>query len=431
MDPGISAGAILISALAAFAGAISAVRTVAGLQPAVAMQPEAPASFRPLILERWQLHRWLSSAQRMVMRNVERRPVRATLSAAGVGSALAVFMVALVLLDSMSFMIDRQFRVVQREDLAIAFTNTTDLRAVRELQRIPGVSIAEPYRTVPVTLRNGHVERRTGITGLPENSRLRPMIDADGATHVLPTTGLVLTRKLAAVLGVEPGDRVTIELLDRGGEDRNVVVSALMDELLGVNGYMSMDALHELLREGAAASGAYLEIERGADPAVFRKLQTYPQVSSTNSKSAMLESFEAIMAESVRVTLMIVFIMAAVLAVGIIYNGARITLSERGRELAGLRVLGFTRREVAAMLLGEQAVITLAGLPIGVVLGYGLSVLIASAFDTEVFRMTLVFRVETVLLSAVVIAITAALAGLLVRRRLDRADLIAVLKARE
>jgi putative ABC transport system permease protein len=431
MEPGISAGAILISALAAFAGAITAVRTVARLQPAVAMQAEAPATFRPLLLERWQLHRWLSSAQRMVMRNVERRPVRAVLSAAGVGSGLAVFMVGLVLFDSIDYMIDRQFRIVQREDLAVVFTNPVEMRAVRELQRIPGVTIAEPYRIVPVTLSSGHIERRTGITGLPENGRLRPMIDADGATHRLPATGLVLTRKLATVLGVEPGDRVTVELLDRGGEERRVAVSALMDELLGINGYMSMDALHEMLREEPAVSGVNLEIERGHDAAVFRELQSYPRIGSTNSKSAMLESFEATMADSVRITMTIVFILAAVLAVGVIYNGARITLSERGRELAGLRVLGFTRQEVAAMLLGEQAVITLAGLPLGVLLGYGVSVLVASAFDTELFRMPLVFRAKTVFLSAIVITITAALAGLVVRRRLDRADLIAVLKARE
>jgi putative ABC transport system permease protein len=431
MDTAVSAGAVAISALAAFAGAVTAVRSVVKLHPATAMQPEAPAAFRPLIVERWRLHRWLTSAQRMVMRNVERRPVRALLSAVGVGFALSVFMVGLVLMDSIDAMVERQFRSVQREDMTVAFTRNLADRSVRELEHIRGVARAEPFRAVPIALRSRHRERRTSITGLPENSQLRPMIDAQGATHPLPVSGLVLTRKLADVMGVVPGDMITVELLDRGGEQRQVPVSALMDELLGVNAYMALPELNRLLREGPVISGANIEIERGAEPAVFRELQRYPQIASTVSKSAMLESFESTMAESVRITLSILFALASVLAVGVIYNGARIALSERGRELAGLRVVGFTRAEVAAMLLGEQAVVTLAGLPLGVLIGFGVAQLIASAYDTELFRMPLVFRANTVLLSTVVIVITAAAAGLIVRRRLDRADLIAVLKSRE
>lgn len=431
IEPALTIGAILISLAAAVAGAISAVRAAIRLEPAVAMRGEAPAVFKPLALERWNLHRWLSAAQRMVLRNVERRPVRTLLSAIGVGFALAVLLIGLVLLDSVEAMIDQQFRQVQREDMTVTFTDVVGARAVREIGRLPGVVRAEPYRTVPIALHNGHIERRLGLTGLPPGSTLRPMIDEHGYRHPLPASGAVLTRQLAKVLGVRPGDTIRAELLDRGGEERDIHVVALVEERLGVNAYMALPELHRFLREGPRVSGVYLDIERGREREVIERLAEIPAVGSTASKAAMLESFEAQMAEGIRITMGVVFILSAVLAVGVIYNGARIALSERGRELAGLRVIGFTRTEVAAMLLGEQAVITMLGLPLGVLAGYGISQLIASAYQTELYRMPLVFRPDVVLIASVLIIFVATAAGLLVRRQLDRADLIAVLKSRD
>jgi putative ABC transport system permease protein len=208
-------------------------------------------------------------------------------------------------------------------------------------------------------------------------------------------------------------------------------VAAVIDEMLGVNGYLTLPELARVTHDGPRVSGAYLALARGVEAEVFDRLRALPAVRSTISKNAMIRSFEDQMAESFVITTSILLTLAGVLAVGVIYNGARIALSERGRELASLRVLGFTRREVAALLLGEQAVITLMGLPIGFLIGYGLAALIMSAYDTELYRIPLVFDVSTPALASLAIATLAALAGLLVRRRLDRADLIAVLKTRE
>jgi putative ABC transport system permease protein len=233
------------------------------------------------------------------------------------------------------------------------------------------------------------------------------------------------------VLRAAPGDTLLAELVERGGEQRWLVVSAVMDELIGVNAYMALPQLHRLMREGPVVSGAQLSLARGEEAAVFERLRAIPGVAATASKTASVRSFEEQMAQGIRITISIVFALACVLAVGVIYNGARIALSERGRELAGLRVLGFSRAEVASMLLGEQAVITVAGLPLGMLLGLGTAALIATAYDTELYRMPLVFRADTAAIAAGVIALVGLAAGLLVRRKLDRADLIAVLKSRE
>jgi putative ABC transport system permease protein len=428
---GLALGAVVVSAAAALAGALSAVRGAARLQPAEAMRAEAPARFRPLFVERWGLHHWLSSAQRMVLRNVERRPVRTLLSALGVGFATSVLLIGFVMLDSIQYMMDRQFRVIQREHVAVGFNQGVEPSAVRELARIPGVVGAEGYHVLPVRLVNGHRERRLALTGLSLGSTMRRMTDPTGAVHALPESGVVLTDRLARILAVRPGDTLRAELLDRGGEPRTVVVAALMDEMVGVNGYMTLPELGRVSRDGPRVSGAYLTLERGAEAAVFDRLRALPAVGSTVSKTAMIRSFEDQMAQSFVITTVILLSLAGVLAIGVIYNGARVALSERGRELASLRVLGFTRAEVAAMLLGEQALITLVGLPIGVAIGYGVATLIMSAYDTELYRIPLVFDVRTPFLAGLAIAGVAAVAGLLVRRRLDRADLIAVLKTRE
>ena len=420
-----------ISALAALLGALSAVRSAVRLQPAEAMRIAGPARFRPLILERWNLHRFLTPVQRMVLRNVERRPVRALLSAVGVGFALAVVLVGFNLLDSIARMIYTQFGQLQREDVSVVYSEPREAAATREVQRLPGVVLAEPFRVVPVRVRHQHHMRRVALTGIAPGSTLRRLYSASGIQHSLPASGAAMTNRLAHALQVGRGDTVEVELLERPGRRSTIVVSALIDEMVGVNIYLRIDDLNRIMREPPSSSGAWLRVERGHELEVLQALRTLPAVSAALSKQAILKSFDQQMAESLRVTVMILLILAAILGSGVIYNGARIALSERGNELAGLRVLGFTNGEVATMLLGEQAVITLLGIPLGVGIGFGVTALVISAFETELYGVPLVITLKSVALSAAVTLVIAALAAALVRRRLVRADLIAVLKTRE
>ena len=430
-SPMATLAALAVASLAALAGAAAAVREALRLEPAVGMRAEAPTTFRPLILERWKLHRMFSPSQRMILRNLERRPVRALLSAVGVGWALATLLIGLLMLDSVTAMIEIQFANVQREDATVAFNADRDIRALREIASIPGVARAEPYRMVSVALTHGPARRRLGITGLDPGSELRPMVDEAGNRHPMPVGGIVLSARLARTLDAAPGDTLGVELLEQNSQRREVVVAALVNEMLGINGYMAMAELDRLTREGPRMSGAWLRVERGAQSRVFDALRDLPAIASATSKHAMIQSFETRISDSLGIMLTIIVLLAGILAVGVIYNGARIALSERGRELASLRVLGFRRREVAAMLLGEQAIITAGGIVIGGLLGVGLVSSIIRAYDTELYRMPLVLRFDTFLTAGLVVAVIAAGAGWLVRRKLDHADLIAVLKTRE
>ena len=423
--------AILVSAGAAAAGALGAVRAAVALPPAEGMRPVAPAIFRPLLLERVGFGALLPPAARMVMRNLERRPVRTLASVIGVALAAAILVVGVFAFDSARYMSSLQFRAVEREDLSVAFVSTRPARVREELQSIPGVLDAELYRAIPVRMRSGHRSRQVVITGLEGDGELRRLVDRDGRAHAVPPSGLVITTALARILRVSAGDTVALELLERGGVSRRAVVVAELDELLGLGGYMEIGALNRLMREAPAASGAYVRVLAAGEQQLVRRIRERPGVSGTVTRLAMLESFDKQIAESLRLTVLIVVSLALVVAVGVIYNGIRISFSERARELASLRVLGFTRGEVAGLLFGEQGVIDVIGTPLGLLLGLALAYWIVTGFESELYRFPVVVSARTYLFAIAVIAVAAIGASLTMRRRIDRLDLVAVLKTRE
>jgi putative ABC transport system permease protein len=422
---------LLVTLGAVFVGAASAVRRVAALPPAVAMQAEPPARFRPGPLERLGLYRLVAVPGRIAMRNLERRPVKAALSALGIAFAVAILLVGRFFVDAMSYIADVQFRHVQREDVMVVFNAPRPAVVRYELTRLPGVLRAEPFRTVSVRLRAGHRSRRTALLGLEESGELRQLIGRRLVPVALPSDGVVLTAKLGEILHVSPGDTLTVEVLEGARPVRRVAVAGFVDELLGLSAYMEQHALNRLLAEGNTLSGALLRVDPFAAPALYGRLKRLPGVAGTSSRNATLASFEATLAESIGIMTTILVGFAGGLAVAMVYNAARIALSERARELASLRVLGFTRGEVAAMLLGEQAVLIVGGIAAGLALGYQLCRVLSGLYQWELFRIPLVVSPETYAFAVTVILIAALGTALLVRRRLDRLDLVAVLKTRE
>lgn len=429
--PSLIAVAIMVSGLAAIAGALSAVRVAVRLPPAEGMRPVAPAVYRPLLLERLGFGVLLPAPIRMVLRDLERRPVRTLSSIIGVAFAAAVLVVGTFAFDSARYMSQLQFRTVERENLAVSFSSNRPARVRYELAAMPGVSQVELYRAVPVRLRSTVHARQTVIIGLERAATLRRLVDRNGKAFAMPPTGVVLTTTLARILGVETGDSITLELLERGGEVRREIVAAELDELLGLAAYMDIGALNALMHEGSSASGAYLLTGSIDESSVTAQLAKRPYVSATTTRSAMLRSFDDQIAESLRLTVTIVVTLAAVVAVGVIYNGIRISLSERSRELASLRVLGFTRREVAGLLFGEQAIVDVIGTAVGLLLGVGLAYWVAAAFESELYRFPVIVSARTHLLAIAVVFAAAVGAGLTMRGRIYGLDLIAVLKTRE
>jgi putative ABC transport system permease protein len=423
--------ALLVTIAAALVGAASAVRRVVALPPAAAMQAEPPTHFRPGLFERLGLHRWLAPPGRIALRNLERRPLKAVLSALGIAFAVATLLVGYFFVDAISYIADVQFRHVQRENIMIVF-NAPRSSAVRHaLTRLPGVLRAEPFRMAPVRLRAGHHSRRATLLGLEETGELRQLLGRGLVPTALPPEGVVLTTKLGEILHVSPGDTLTVEVLEGARQVRRVAVTGFVDELLGLSAYMEQHALNRLLSEGNSLSGAFLRVDPEAAPALYGRLKRLPAVAGVSSRDATLASFEATLAQSIGIMTTILVGFAGGLAVAMVYNAARIALSERARELASLRVLGFTRGEIAGMLFGEQAVLTVSGIAVGLVLGYQLCAVLSRLYQWELFRIPLVVSARTYAFAVAVIVLAAVGTAVLVRRRINRLDLVAVLKTRE
>ncbi len=431
LPPAIIVTGAAISLGAGVLGAIAAVARAVRLPPAEAMRPEPPARHRLTRLDRALPGQLAPPVVKMILRNLQRQPLRAGLSALGVAFAVAILVVGMFSLDSIEVILDVQYNVVQRQDLTVAFVEPRSTRAVHELAHLPGVLAVEPMRSVPARLRAAHRMRQLAITGLLDAARLQRVVDASLQPVQLPPDGLVLSTKLADILQVRPGDTVVVELLEGARPTRPVVVASLVDEFMGTSAYMAMPALHRFLQEGPRMSGAALQIDRGDPAPLYRRIKLMPAVAGISSKRAAIDNFRHTLAQNMNVMIFFNVLFSSVIAFGVVYNAARISLSERSRELASLRVLGFTRAEISMILLGELAAILLMAVPVGLALGYALAALVVTAFDTELFRFPLVVSPRTFAFAAMTTVVAAVVSGLMVRRRLDRLDLVAVLKTRE
>jgi putative ABC transport system permease protein len=349
----------------------------------------------------------------------------------GIALGAALLVVSNFSLDAMNLMLDIQFNVAQRYDVAVSFVEPTSARAIHEIRRLPGVMDAEPFRAVPARVRVGPRSRTVSITGVPSQARLNRIVDASFQV-VRPTPGgLVLSHKLAELLHVAPGDRVVVELLEGQRPVREVPVAGVVYEYMGINVYMEQGTLHRILREGETLSGAYLLVDPALVDALYDRLKATPRVAGVLIKRAAIDSFMETIAGMMRQIQALYVAFASIIAFGIVYNTARISLAERSRELATLRVIGFTRAEVSYVLLGELVVVTLVAVPLGLWMGYGMAAALVTAMDTEMWRLPLVVSAGTYLYAAAAIVGATTLSALVVRRRLERLDLVEVLKTRE
>ena len=426
------ASAVGITSVAALAGAVLAVRRAVQIAPAEAMRPEAPARYRASAVETSALGRRLSTAARMVLRNLERQPVRALTTVVGIGFAVAILQVGLSLMASMDELITTEFTVAERQDVTVNFAQPASASARFEVAHLPGVLKVEPGRVVGVRLRAGHRERSLAITGLPVEPDLHRPIDRAGRVIAPPAgDGVMLSAILATVLGVAPGDTVTAEVLEGARPVRPLVVRGLVDDIFGISAYMEIGALHRLMGEDDTLSNAAVTIDPARERELSGRLKALPLVAGVATKRLVLENFRKMMAENMGLMLTLNVLFAVIIAFGVVYNAARVSLSERRRELASLRVLGFTRAEISLILLGELAVLTLASLPVGAVIGGALTTLLVRAFESEIYRFPLVLNAPMMAWSAIIVVAASMVSGLFVRRQLDRLDLVGVLKSRE
>jgi len=416
---------------AAFGGALAATRGILRLRAAEALRPPAPAEFRALLLERLGYARLLTSAQRMILRNLERRPVRAATTIAGIAGSVAILIAGTFWGDSLEWFIDVQFNQVQRADVNVGFAEPLARGVRRELERLPGVSQAEVTRAIPVRLRAGHRSYRTGITGVEDDATLWRIFDAELREAKPAPGGVLLTTRLAERLGVRPGDTVIAELLEGKRVKSALRVSGTVREMAGMNAWMRLEELNRLARESDLVSGAGLSVERAQENALLERLKEMPAAAVVIVNRGLVDTFRATSARNVMFFTTVLSVFAATIAVGVVYNNARIQLAERAWELASLRVLGFTRREVSVLLLGELAVEIALAIPLGFLAGFWLAALLIALMTQEVMEFPLVIFPSTYVYSGAVVVAAGIVSALIVRNRIDNLDLVAVLKTRE
>ncbi|HSV34852.1 MAG TPA: FtsX-like permease family protein [Ramlibacter sp.] len=430
LSPSLVWVSLAIVALTAVLGTLTAIGATVRLQPAEAMRPPAPGRYRRSLLERVPRLR-TGPALRMILRNLERRPLRAGVTVGGIAFAVAIVIMGNFFRDAIEVIVDSTFTLGMRGDIAVWTAEPVATSALRSLARIPGVLQVEPGRRVEVKFVHGQRSETGQVQGRTTPPELQRVIDARGHQAQVGRDGLLMSDRLAAKLGLRVGDTVTVELREGRRYARDVVVERTVRDMMGLNAYMDRRALNRLVGEGDVASEFTLAIERGAGPRVLEATQRMPLVAGAFSKSSMLRNMEEVTARNILIMSTILTVFAAVIAVGVVYNNARIALAERSWELASLRVLGFTRGEVSVLLLGELALGIALALPLGMVLGWGLTHTMVELMRTDQFYFPVVIQPRTYAWAAVCVIAAGVASALVVRRRVDRLDMVAALKTRE
>lgn len=429
-SPGIFAIAALVSLAAALLGTLQAVRRAVRLPPAEAMRPPAPPLFRRTGFGA-AVTRPFDQPTRILLRTILRYPGRSLVTSTGIAMAVALLVVAYQWGDAVDRLAEVQFFEAQHQDVTVGLVEAQSSIVTGELRNLPGVLHAEPMRLVAARLRAGPRAHRQAIQGVPADAALEPVYDAERGALRPPPEGLLLSAKLAEILGVGRGDRVTVEVLEGRRPVRELPVADVVETWLGTPAWMEMRALNRMMRERPAASAVHLRVDPAREAELFRRLKRIPEVAAVTVKRAALEEFYATVAETMLMFISVFAIFACTLAFGVAYNATRVALSERARELATLRVLGLTRAEISYILLGEVGLLAFLGLPLGCAIGVALVALITDLFETELYRVPMVIEPSTFGTAVVITVVASVVSALLVRRRLDRLDLVAVLKTRE
>ena len=423
--------ATLISCLAATLGTLFSLYRVSRLPPAEAMRPEPPSNYRISFLERLYLIQWMPQAGRMILRNLARNGLKAGLNTMGIALAIGSLILGGFSLDAIQEIIDFQFRDSQRQDVMVTLIEPTEQRVINDFNQLPGVLLNEPFRAVPVRIRHGHVDRQIALMGLSTDAKLFRILDDQRREISVPPSGLLLSQKLAEILHVPLGKSIEVEVLDRHRKKISIPVVATMGDYSGLNAYMNLDEMNRILVEGNLVSGVFLRLDPKRESDFYHRLKQTPRVAGLTIKTMAIESFEETIAENLLVIRGFNMLFASIIAFGVVFNATRISLAEQSRELATLRVIGFTRFEVASILLGELAVLTVVAMPIGCLLGYLFASLVIGGLDTELYRIPLIINVSTYAQALITVVVATVLSALMVIGKINKLDLVSVLKVHQ
>lgn len=423
--------ALFISLGASVLGVLTVVRQAVKLPPAEAMRPEPPADFKPSLFERIGLTRFFSPTFRMALRNIERRPWQAVFTSCGLALATGLMVLPGAMSDSIDYLLTFQWNSQQRQDVAVFLTEPASATGFHDLRHLPGVIRAEPIRSVPARLKFGHRNRKLSVTGIAPGADLSRLLDDQGNPIKMPEDGLVMSAMLAKVIGARIGDIVEVEVLEGKRPVLRVPIRGLVTDFAGVAAYMDISALRRLLQEGDSVNGAYLALDHKHWDEFMLEVKKTPRAAVVMVKRDQLAAFRETTGKSIGIIRKLYFVLATIVAFGVVYNSARIALSERGRELATLRVVGFRLAEVRGVLVGELAILVLVALPFGLLFGRGLALFIMASFSTETVRLPIIIQPSTYSIAVLVVLTASVLSFTLVSRMIGKLDMVGVLKARD
>ncbi|MBI1219859.1 MAG: FtsX-like permease family protein [Rhodobacteraceae bacterium] len=431
--PGTASFAIsgLMGLGAVILGAFRAVRSSARLRPAVAMLPPTPPLYRRGWIDAAAEGLRLRQTTMMILRSITRWPGRAAVTVLGVAAAIAVLVACFFTFDSIAAVVDEAFTRTNRQQVTLHLARDVPAAVKDAAAHLPGVIRVEGAFGLPVRLTSGWRSALTQVEARDSGDVLVRVLDESGHAAAMPPEGLVLPESLATKLGVAPGDSVTMSLLAPPRESFEVPVSRVMRQSLGEMAYVSAPALFRLMRQAPQVNRLNLLVDTAELPSLYAAAKAAPAVDGVLLWTDIRSQFDATINENLTRTVVVYAILGVLITVGVIYNAARIQLSERSYELASLRVLGFTRVEVGYVLVGELMLLTLFAIPPGFLGGYGFSALISAGFSTDVIRIPLVISRRTYAIAGLIAFVAAFVAALLVRRRLDRVNLATALKQRE
>ena len=432
--PDILAQAVAISLVCALLGSVNGARAVMKLEPAEAMRPKPPAQGGKVFLERFHwLWSRMSFAGRMTVRNIVRHRLRtgAGIFAASMGACVAVN--ALMLTEAIVEMVDFQFELVQRSDLDLVFKDERGRDTLNELRHLPGVDYVEPMLDVPCTLVNGPYTRKTGVTGLVQNSRLTIPRKKDASRLRIPSAGLMMNSKMAELLHLKQGDVVTI--IPTKGQRHPVAarIESISDSYLGLVVYAEIEYLSNLIGEEFAMTGAQLAARSDSAHrnALYRELKEMPSLQAVNARADTIYNVRETLVKNQKIFIYLLVGFAGVIFFGTVLNSSLISLAERQREVATLRVLGYNEWQIGNLFARESMLTNLVGTLVGLPLGYLLNLGVTEAYDTDMFRIPVVDPGDVFGIVVLLGMLFGVAAHLIVQRSIFKMDWLDAMKTKE
>ena len=419
--------ALLTTTLGATRSALAAAR----LAPAIAMQPPAPPRFKRSIVDRLLTSMRLSQPSIMILRSLVRWPVRSVLTSLGLSLAVATVVAAGFFNDALDTIVDTAFYQSNRQDAMLLFAHDLPETALEDIKHLPGILQVEGQQYHSAVLRHGPLSKRVPIEARRPGADLSRVIDADSNVVDAPKGGLLLSQRVSSQLDAQPGDVVDLEFLTGNRETFEITISGVVEQYFGLGAYMDLEYLNHLQRQNPQISVVNVGLDDTQLDNLHARMNDIPKLTGLIMMNDMRRSFQDTIRENVTMMNTVYMTIAVLITIGVTYNGARILLSERARELASLRILGFSRGEVSYILVGETMLLALMAQPVGWFLGAWIAQMMTKGFSSDLYSVPLVLKPASFSTASLVVLIAAFVSVMVVRRRLDRLNLVSVMKTRE